>query len=90
VLRSLGDVIVLLVVLGAAFVAVAEISLNAATSAEPIPQQPPETSCTADKLLAAARDSEPIYTQTNSASVGNQSPSNNSPRAITPGACAAT
>ncbi|WP_328362802.1 DUF5078 domain-containing protein [Mycobacterium sp. NBC_00419] len=66
--------VVLLTLIFAVGVAIAAVSLADATDDYPIPGRTLRTTCTAEQILAAARDVEPVYYERYMADYNNKSP----------------
>ena len=74
VLRKVGVLAGILGLSGAAALAGAGVGLADATDDYPIPNHMLRTSCTAEQILAAARDVEPVYYQRYMIDYDNKSP----------------
>lgn len=73
-LRAIGMVLATIVLLAAFAVAVAALTRADATEDYPIPRRMLHTTCTAEQILAAARDVEPVYYERYMTDYNNKSP----------------
>jgi len=73
-MRRTGVLVALLAVLIAVAVAIAAVTFADATDDYPIPRHMLRTTCTAEQILAAARDVEPVYYERYMTDYNNKSP----------------